>query len=182
VGEMERHAKRGGRRPSRGVTGLVFRRERWHVDLRLRDPRTGKRVRVEKRLPRGTTATAAKAYARELLNAVMAGTFKPDDDEGPRLSKALEKYMEWRETNQRAGVEASRSKGELLEEIIGDQPLGAIGAGDVESYKAQRLRDVGPATLNRDLALLRHFYGWAKARGWVTAEKADEIRAVPLLK
>jgi len=52
----------------------------------------------------------------------------------------------------------------------------------VEKYKRARLQDVGPASVNREIAMLKHFCNYAVEHEWMEAETARAIRAVRLLK
>jgi integrase len=155
---------------------------RYEVDLRWTDPETGRRLRKTTLLPPGATLAAAKERARRLLNGALAGTYRPSDDDRPRLRAALDDYLTWRKTNQRAGADASKRQAGYLVATLGDVQLSAIHPEDVERYKAGRIAKVKAATVNRELALFKHFTRRACQRGWLDEAQAERIRRVPLLK
>jgi integrase len=74
-----------------------------------------------------------------------------------KLGELLEKYFAYCEQNNRPNTVAKKRvfAGHILA-FFGDVPLAAVTRERIEGYKAERRRDVGPATVNRELALLKH--------------------------
>ncbi len=79
-----------------------------------------------------------------------------------------EEYLGWAKVNKRA---YNFTKGAMkhLAEAFKGKTLGEITARQIEAYKSERAACVAPATINTELALLRHLYvqplAWGKAAG-----------------
>src|SRR5262249_13436324 len=111
------------------------------------------------------------------------GGFNPKQEAERRLKAALEEYIKWRRANGRAAVEKQEASAVRLVASLGDVELAAVSPFAVERFKRDRQESgAGPATVNRDLAVLRHFYGLAWRWGWVSKAAAAAIREVPPLK
>lgn len=167
-----------------GIRGLFKDgRGRWRIDLRWREPGSGVWRRVTERLPTGITAAAAKEHARKLMSAALAGGYERHRDPGRRLAAAFKEYVGWRRTNGRVAVEKQEASTVRLVASIGDVALDQVSPFAVEKFKRDRAAGgAGPATVNRDLAVLRHFYGLAARWGWVSKAQAASIREVRSLK
>lgn len=167
-----------------GVRGL-FRDDdgRWQIDLRWREAGTGEYRRFRETLPPGLKAVEAKQRARKTVNAALAGGFNPKREGGRRLEAALGEYVMWRQANGKAAVEMHKKAVVRIVKSLGDVELGAVSPFAVERFKRDRQAGgAGPATVNRDLALLRHFYRMASGWAWVSKAHAVSIREVPALK
>ena len=181
---MPKPSKTGVRGLFKGASGRYF------LDLRIRNPKTGADERISERLPEGATLAAAKVRAREILASAMAGTFQPKAAASRRLAGALDEYQKWRETNGRSNLEHSKVQCARIARMIGDLPLDEVSPFAVEKFKRERLaqkvkggkRTVGPATVNRELEILRHFYNLAGRWGWVSKAHAASIAEVPRMK
>ncbi len=170
------------RRSKTGVRGLYRRHDgRYRLDLRWTDAK-GQPHRATELMPAGATLAAAKEDARLLLNSALAGTYHPNRDGHPRLRAALDDYLAWRAANKRAAVDASERQAGYLVKVLGDVDLVTLRAEDVERYKSRRIAVVKPATVNRELALFKHFVRWTCQRGWLDEGQAERLHHVPLLK
>ncbi len=167
-----------------GVQGLSRRDDgRFEIDLRWHEPGTGEYRRYREVLAEGVPAAAAKTRAREIVGLALAGGWKPKQRDDRGLKAALKEYVGWRKTNGRAAVKQSEAAAARLVDSLGDICLDEVSPFAVERYKRER-REGGaaPATVNRDLALLRHFYRLAATWGWVSKAHAAELREVASLK
>ena len=72
-------------------------------------------------------------------------------------------YLEYSRANKRSWGRDQTSLGNLLP-VFGEMYLSDITPGQIERYKAQRLLKVKPATVNRELACLKHMFN--KAIEW----------------
>jgi len=74
-----------------------------------------------------------------------------------KLGELLEKYFAYCEQNNRPNTVAKKRvfAGHILA-FFGDVPLAAVTRERIEGYKAGRRGNVGPATVNCELALLKH--------------------------
>ncbi len=189
---MSRPSRTGTRGLYKDATG------RWSLDLRWRDPMTAEYRRYRERFAEGISAAAAKVRAREILASALAGKFDPTARKVPRkVSAGFDEYVNWCEANHPARQKKKRAACDRVLAIVGDKALEQFSALDVERFKRDRLKGGGlpestpaykrktttaPATVNRDLEVLFHFFGLAASWGWVTKEKADAIREVQRLK
>ena len=75
-------------------------------------------------------------------------------------------YLEYSRTNKAPATYRRHDLNNMrkLERAFGEKRLGAVTAIMVEAYKAERLTWVSPATVNRELATLRHMF--RKAVEW----------------
>ena len=171
-------------RPSQtGVRGLYRDDDgRYFIDLRLKDRKTGARMRYREALPEGTKAPAAKFRAENVLSDALRGELR--QEQGRRLKAAMGEYIKWRRSNGRADVDRQEDAADRLVASLGDIDLASISPFAVEKFKRDRQTDgAGPATVNRDLAVLRHFFTMAARWGWVTREQSVALHEeVPLLK
>lgn len=167
-----------------GVRGLFRDGDgRWCIDLKWREPGTGEPRRFREILPEGTTTLAAKDRARKHLSAAMAGGWNPRQEQERRLKAALAEYIQWRRDNGKAAVEKQEASAARLVTCLGDVELSAVTPFGVERFKRDRQAGgAGPATVNRDLAVLRHFFGLAARWGWVSKAHAVTVREMKLLK
>lgn len=156
------------------------------MDLRWREPSTGEYRRYRERFPPSMPAPAAKARAREILAAALAGGFVPRKEGPKRLSQAVKRYLEWAEVNRSATICDRESRTRTLTRHLGDPQLDDLSAFRIERYKRDRLREkarsaksnrtVQPATVNREVTLLKHLCGMAASWGWMSKDIADAIR------
>ena len=167
-----------------GIRGLYRDGDgRWRIDLRWTDAATGERRRVKRCLPPALGAKAAKEHARRLLTAALGGDYDPRRGEPRRLASALAEYVGWRRDNGRATVEKAAAAAQRFVASFGDVPLADVIPFSVERFKRDRAAGgAGPATINRDLAVLSHFYTMAVQWGWVDRAHALTIQEVPHLK
>ena len=155
--------------------------ERHFIDLRWKDPKTGRQVRHTERLPEGVNSATAKARTLEVLNSAMAGTFEKNPEAPKRLSDALVEYESWAKTNRPRSFQSKKSLCKTLREKLGSLRLDELSPFDVERFKRDRDKEeVAPATINRAIAQLKHVYTMAATWGWVTA--ADKARIHDLSK
>lgn len=165
------------------------RSERWVIDLQwLRIDESGRMVpeRYFETLPDGTKAEAARKRAREILDATTRGTFKPDAPAPVKLHSALDVYLTWAKVNRPKSNRARESIARALRAHLTDLPLDELAPWHVEKYKAARREAVGPATVNREVAMLKHLAGLAAA-GTLEGVRMDRlaaasVRAVKMLR
>lgn len=159
---------------STGTTGLfkieVDGVERYQVDYRYRDAKTGRPKRYKKRFPPKTPKAYAVAEARRVVLAAHAGTLQTEREElasklaadaaataaqKPMLSEAFDLYYSWlrseRHRPQAAGDRA-KHKAQLLA-VIGDMRTDQLTREHVARFIRARTGDgMSHATINRGLA------------------------------
>ncbi len=171
-------------RPSKtGVRGLYRDQDgRYRIDLRWRDPSTGRRERFKERLPKGVPAVAAKNRAKEVLAAALEGRFDPRRERPRMLHTSLDEYLEWAGTNRPKSAADKKSIIKGLKSHFSDRKLDELVAFHVEGYKSKRVKGgAAPGTVNRGIAVLKHFYRLSAEWGWVSKAHADTICAVKKL-
>lgn len=172
---MSRASRTGVRGLYKGPDG------RYHIDLRWADPKTGEPKRHREKLPVGTSAVAAKARARTVLEGALAGTFDPQRKAPKRLRAALDEYLSWLETERPKSVRDRRFHANAIVAALGDLELDALSPIAVERLK-RKLRDGrSSGTINRHLTTLKHFARKAGEWGWVAPGTVALLRAVRLL-
>ncbi len=155
---------------------------RYRIDFRWNEPTTGHYRRHRERLPPGTSSVAARSRVKAIRDAALAGGWNPRQQEPQKLHKALERYAAWADASRPKTVKTRARLLKVLKRLMGDESLESLSAFRLERFKRDRLAEVRPATVNRALALFKHFIGAASKWGWVSESKARELRAVKLLK
>ena len=177
-----------------GIAGLTRDGARYVFRYRYRGE-GGKAVTYKRRLPAGTPAEAAKAWARKTIGEIQAGTFVAPAEQRERdaterearkpLSEVCDAYLE-------------RVRADGMEDAADDRAyhcarlcavLGAASAlDDINALTLARLkktiRDGGVtnSTINRHLATLKHLVRFAHRAGWATASTLELVRSEKLLK
>jgi integrase len=193
-------------RPSRtGVRGLYWDPDKkcFRIDLRWKDVRTGAPDRYREQLPKGTKKPAAERRTRDVMNLALSGELRKQRKGPASLRAAFDEYLDHvrAELGERARKDRKRH-GDLLVAALGGRPMVELSPLDVERYKAARRKatraprgkpkeresapvdqtPLGPATINRELATLKHFIGKAAEWGWIEEGQASRLRKVKLLK
>ncbi len=117
----------------------------------------------------GRKALALKVYQKR-KNEIAERRFFPEQIRRREvlLSEMLRGYLATVEDRLRSFSDYKRY-GKYWTDALGTRPLRQIVAGDVERYVAQRIRQVKPASVNRELQFLKHVFNVAIADG-----KADD--------
>lgn len=170
-----------------GVPGLYRTEKGWHIDLRWRDPKTGKAQRYRERISRTLPAATAKERARTLLASAKAGTFDAHRKPLPALRAAFEEYGKTLDANFPKYAKKRRAALKRLLAGIGDKVIDQVSPLDVERLKRERLTASGgkprkPATVNRDLEILKTFFRWAIGAFGLPEHNARLIRGVKKLR
>ncbi|MFO0667429.1 MAG: site-specific integrase [Polyangiaceae bacterium] len=170
-----------------GVQGLYKVGDRWHIDLRWRDPHSGRPERHRERLSRGVSSAAAKERVRLILNAGKSGTYDALKAPLPTLRAAFDEYGKVLDTNFPKYAKKRRAALNRMLNGIGDKGIDQVSPIDVERYKHTRLASRSakprkPATVNRDLELLMTFVGWSVSALGLPEQNAKNLRAVKKLR
>ena len=135
--------------------------------------------RYTEQLPDGIKPGAARAHTLSILNAIKEGTFNPNAPAPVKLHAALDRYSEWSAANRPKSHAARATRIASLKAGISDMALDALSPWHVEAYKRRRLKQakqragtvaagvepptVKAATVNREVAALKHFLALAAA-------------------
>lgn len=99
---------------------------------------------------------------------------------GFTFAALAQKYIVYARVNKASStVRKDRSRFVLLCRIFGDRSLTDIEAFDIEWYKQQRRSQVKPASVNRELALLKHMFHKAIDWGYLSH---NPLKTVKLFK
>ncbi|MGD8718575.1 MAG: site-specific integrase [Candidatus Zixiibacteriota bacterium] len=94
-----------------------------------------------------------------------------------RLAALLEKYLAYCEQNNRPST--YNRKRPFIDHILayfGDVPLSSITTEQIEAFKIHRRRTVGPATVNREMAALKHALNLAVEWDYLEVSPAARVK------
>ncbi len=155
----------------------VFKREgkkgaTWYI--RYTDQGKEIKEKVGKERDGFTKSKAIKALQSRLGDKAQGKFNLPQTKSFPRFSRALQKYLDTNPTNKKPGSqERDRSSSIHLTKFFGNKRIDEINSFLIEKYKAKRKkelivkypdkeeRDINFASINRELALMKHFYTYA---------------------
>ena len=126
--------------------------EIWYIDLYVDGRRIRKAVGSKKDAENALAATKAD---------VLRGEFRFKRDHRIKFEDFADKYIEYGETNKKRSLERDRYSVKKLKSQFKDFLFSKITSLQIEEYKKKRLEKVKPATLNRELACLRHMFNLA---------------------
>jgi len=143
----------------------------WFIDYRVEGRRKREKIGASKKLAdtvlakRKTEIAEGKFLDRKRIPKV-------------RFEDFADEYLEYSKANKR-NYGRERYLMRHLVKAFGDRWLSEISVWHVERHKAQRRAMVAPATVNRELTLLKHMF--TKAIEWDRA-KANPVKSVKLLR
>jgi len=145
----------------------------WYVDYYLRGKRKRKKVGPSKKL--------AEQVLMDIQVKIAKGEFLGIQNEKKILfSEFAKEYLIYSKANKSPSTRRRDqvSLVRLLAEF-GEHYLSEITSPKVEKYKVMRLEKVQPATVNREIACLRHMFNKAIEWGYT---KQSPVKGVTLLK
>jgi integrase len=155
------------------VTMAVFKKGRsWYIDYYLKGVRKRKKIGPSKHV-------AELALAQVQVKIAKGEYLGIYDDKRITLAQFSEEYLAYARAN-KAPMSVRRDLISLvpLSAAFPDY-LSAITTKTIEEYKVRRLQTVKPATINKELALLKHMFTKAIEWGYV---KQNPAKPVKLLK
>ena len=108
---------------------------------------------------------------------------------GPTLAQAVDRFLSRPDRAASTVASYRQTLDALVAEFGALTPIGELSAAVLAVAAERRWADVAPATWNRQVATLRSFAGFARARGWWADEGAglsrrrehpDRTRAIPI--
>ena len=172
--------------------GLTKRKDSYYVEFHVLDD--GKTFTLARgvagaKLKRWKVSSLNKTVARQhealIKTDLMKGLVKSDQVQGPMTFKALtERYLSHPDIRRQA---SSQWKEQTVERRLlprfGNQVLSSISAGTIEEYREHRRKQKGLqgttlkiATINRDLALLKHLFSYAIREEWLENNPVSKIK------
>ena len=138
----------------------------WYVDFR---DALGRRHRI-------STGTDNKRVAQQIETKIKAdvasGKFLGVRRGTLLLKDALERYVAWQKAIGKRYERSNIAARNILTIIDGNTPVAKLGLGDVERLKRERLKQVSPATVQRELNVLQAALN--------RAVEKDEVKSNPL--
>jgi integrase len=135
-----------------------------------------KGIRLDSSL-RTTSKREAEEFAKEKVRKVLKRVFGARTIKNINFAALMEKYSDYCKSNNKGSTHGKKQFiiKNLLEHF-GDVSVGSITPEQVEAFKATRLKKVKPATVNRDLAALKHALRLAVEWGYLEGSPADRVR------
>ncbi len=138
------------------MRGRIFKRhDAWHIDYSLDGQRVRRRI--------GTKGQAQDALAAVKAD-ILRGEYRLTSDCRTRLRDFTDEYLEYVKARGRVWKRHEASLKSIVP-FFGDYLLSRITLDDIIGYKLRREKTVCGATINRELACLRHLLNVAKKKG-----------------
>ena len=141
----------------------------WHMDFYVQ----GKRVQESTKT--ANERKAQKLYALRIAEVERGEYFKPVKI---TLRDFGKQYMEYAKANKRSWLRDEQIM-KHLNGFFGDKLLTQIQPLSIEKYKLERIKSVSPATVNREIALLKHLFNLAER--WDLYRGRNPVRDVKFL-
>ncbi len=141
--------------------GSVFKRgDNWVIEYRKPNGRL-------RRESIGRVGVATKLMAKEVLRQreqqIKLGQYEMLEADIPTIAQFKEEYIRHiRDVKQNRSWELAITQLKRLEMFFDGRILSNISSSDIDDYKLFRLKEVKPATVNRELACLSHLFNLAK--------------------
>jgi len=112
------------------------------------------------------TKAVAQARDEEIKRQIRLGQLDMINADIPILSEFSKDYIQYqRDVAAKRSWERDQLSLRHLNVFLGDRKLSAITPKDIQDYQSRRLKDgMRPATVNRELACLKHLFNIAKQR------------------
>ena len=135
-----------------------------------------KGIRLDTSL-RTTVKKEAEEIAKERFKKALGRAHGVRIIKNIKLTLLMEKYLEYcRNNNRPSTFKKKRFNVNNLLAFFGDSPVSAITPERIEEFKASRIREVSPATVNRDLATLKHALNIATEWGYLSSSPAARVK------
>jgi integrase len=172
--------------------GLTRRKDGWYVEFPVLDD--GKTLTLARgvrgaRIKRWKTGTANRTLAKQqeaiIKTDLMKGIVKSDQVQGPMTFKALaDAYLVMpglkRQTSFRWKEVTLKSR---FLSVFGETVIDAITPAMIEAYREERRTQKGlegttvkVATINRELALLKHMFNFALRERWLQSNPVTQVK------
>jgi len=141
--------------------GSVFKRgENWVIEYKKPNGRL-------RRESIGKMSVATKSMAKEILRKreqqIKLGQYEMLEAKIPTIEQFRDEYIRFiRDIKQNRSWELAIAQLKRLEGFFDCRKLSDISSNDIDDYKLFRLKQVKPATVNRELACLSHLFNLAK--------------------
>jgi len=151
--------------------GIFQKGNNWYIDYYVKGRRKRKKIGPSKKL------------ATQVLNDVRLKIAKGEylgiyDEKKILFSKYAEQYLAYSKTNKSWSTYNRQDRISIarLKSYFKDKYIYEITPQMIEKYKAKRLENVKPATVNRELACLKHMFTMAIKWGYAKTNPAKEVK------
>lgn len=151
--------------------GMYKRGDSWYIDYYVNGKRKRERVGTNKKV-------AEQALAKRQVQIAEHRFLDIQKSPKTQFDAFAGTYLEYAKANKQSWQRDVHSI-QRLREVFGGKPLSDITPLALETYKSARLKQVSPATVNRELACLKHMF--TKAIQWQMAT-SNPVRQVRMLK
>ncbi len=154
--------------------GVYKRGNRWWIEYQ----REGTRYRESA----GRTKRVAEQALAVRRAEVAQGKFQIEATRrSPRVEVFVEEYLAWARLHHRTAENTEASRLRILLPFFRGRRLRDLTPALIEQYKAQRAREVKPATVNRELEVLSSLLSRAVTSGQLTVHpmKGGKVRHLP---
>lgn len=130
----------------------------------------------------GRIGQVSKTVAKEKLIRIKAqayeGKFMPGKTRDESFSKVLDEYLAYCKDHQKKSTyQAHHSRANRLRRDFGALRLSQITPFRIEKYKHKRKStDCAPATINREMAFLRHLFNRAMDWGYARTNPVEKVK------
>jgi len=150
--------------------GVYKKGNNWYIDYYYKGKRKRKKVGPSKKL------------AQQVLKDVQVKIAKGEylgvyDEKKVTFEEMAEQYLSYSKTNKApSSYERDRYSVKQLLSAFEGKYIFEITPSMIESYKAERLKKVTPATINRELSCLKHMYTVAMDWGYLQDSPAKPVK------
>ena len=153
---------------------IYQRGDNWYIDFTFKGQRIRESIGPSRK---GAEKVIAKKKAEIAENKFLDKRKEPDPI---RFYDFAKEYLQWAKVNKKpSSLRRTTSLMRQLSQEFEEKNLSEITPWQIEKYKAKRKEQVKPATVNRELALLKHMF--TKATEW-SRVKESPAKKVRLLK
>lgn len=144
--------------------------DNWYIDYYLPG---GKRIRE--------VAGTSKKLAEQLLGKrkaqILEGKFNVERPDAITFGEMVDKYLKYAKSELKASTyKRYESSKKAVLPCFGGIFMHNINALDLEKYKNDKLRELAPATVNRDLGFIRRVFSQGKKWGLVTKTPFEQVK------
>jgi len=109
------------------------------------------------------TKTVAQNVLRERKRQILLGQYDMISAEIPTIEEFEKEYITYiRDIKNNRSWKLAEYYLSTLKQFFFDKKLSQITVNDIDEYKLKRLKEVKPASVNRELACLSHLFNYAK--------------------
>ena len=143
----------------------------WYIDFTFKGRRIRECIGPSRK---GAEKVIAKKKAEIAENKFLD---KREELEPIKFYDFAKEYIEWAKANKKdSSYKREISRMRALDKEFGTKTLQEITTWQIEKYKAGRKEEVKPASVNRELALLKHMYSKAIEWGKVKESPAKKVK------